>query len=893
MMNWIRRILNVFRTERLTRDIQREMAFHVAERTDALVAAGAAPAEAARQARRQLGHATTQREGTRDVDVATVLDSVVGDVRYAVRALRRTPGYTAVAVLSLALGIGANTAIFSVVNAVVLRTLPIRDPEQLTQITLDGSDFLTNPIWEQLRDRQSEFGQALAFGSHGFAVISGGESHRLDGTWVSGDYFSVLGVGAILGRPIARGDDWRGCPPVAMLSYGYWQSEFGGRADVLGRPLMLDSHAFQIVGVAQPGFDGLQVGFASRVFVPICAEPISRGGSSALDRRSSWWLNIMARPSADMSLAALQARLTTVTPQVLAATLPQRLGANQQRNYLSRKLLAAPAPNGLSPLRKRYGHALYVLLGAVGLVLLIACANVANLLLARAAAREHELAIRSALGAGRSRIIRQLMAESTVLALSGAVLGVVLARVTSGALMALFSGLNQSVTLALPLDARVLGFTLGVAVLTGLIFGIAPAWRSALISPRASLAMGRQRSSASYARLTPAKLLVAAQVALLLPLLAGAGLMIGTLRNLTDMDPGFDPRNVVLMNIDAARATGIAPEQRSRAYEDILARLQAIPGVTAASASDVTPVGTSFWNDLVSVAGYAPATFDDSIVDFNEVSPGYFATMRTPLTLGRDFTAEDGPGSPRVAIVNESMARKFFGGRNPIGQTMRIGQGPHMSPPVRVVGVVADTKYQSLREAATPIAYLALRQDDSYDPGFNFEMRTAGGVNAVRTAALAAVKDVNPGITASLTTLSDQLSRSLGLERVLARLSAIFGVLALGLAMIGLYGVMAYSVVRRRAEIGIRLALGASASGVRRLVLSDVARVVALGVIVGLGAAIFAMRTLTSVVYGVSPTDPRTMVAAVTVLAVIAAIAGYLPARRASREDPMLALRQE
>ena len=892
-MSWIRRVTNVFRPERLSRDIQREMDFHLEERTDDLVAAGASPESARREAVRRLGHSTTQRERARDMDVAAALDAFVSDVRYAFRALSRTPGYTIVAVLSLALGIGANTAIFSVVDAVMLRSLPVRNPEQLARILLGGADALTNPMWEQLRDAQSAFGQALAFGQHGFSVTTAGESRPLDGDWVSGDYFRVLGVGAAVGRAIDRADDWRGCPAIAMLSYAYWQSDFGGRPDVIGRSLVLDSHPFQVVGVAAEGFDGVEVGAPSRVFVPLCAEAVSRGKGSSLDRRSTWWLTLIARPAAGTTLAQLNARLATLSPRVLAAAAPQSLTAARQKEFLAMQFKAEPAPTGTSSVRTHYGHALYVLLGAVGLVLLIACVNVANLLLARAAAREHELAIRSALGAGRSRLVRQLLTESAVLAALGALLGLVLARLTTSALAALLASIGRRVTLVVHLDGRILAFTLGITLLTGLLFGLAPAWRSALVNPRASLTSNPRQMSGGQSRFTAAKLLVAAQVALLLPLLVGAGLMMATLRNLTRLDPGFQADGVVLMAVDAQHAQTLAKSRRASAYEDILARIRALPGVSSASASDITPIGTSSWNDFVAVDGYSPRSLDDSLANFNEISSDYFGTIRTRVLLGRDFSPGDRLGAPPAVIVNEALVRKFFRGQNPIGRVLRVGETTASAPPMQVVGVVEDAKYGSLRDPAPPTAYIALAQDSAADTGFNFEIRTTGGVNGIRAAALAAVHQVNSSLDVSFSSFEDQVSRSLGVERLLARLSTIFGALALGLAMIGLYGVMSYNVVRRRGEIGIRLALGASRAGVRRLVMRDVARVVLLGLAIGFVAVLYASRALKSAVYGLAPNDPVTIAVAIVALVSVAAIAGYLPARRASRGDPMLALRQE
>jgi predicted permease len=599
---------------------------------------------------------------------------------------------------------------------------------------------------------------------------------------------------------------------------------------------------------------------------------------------------MIGRPKPGVSAGQAQARLKVLAPAVFEATVPKGWKAEQQADYRRRSLETQPAANGLSNLRKQYREALMVLMAIVGMVLLIACANVANLLLARGAARQREIAIRIALGSGRGRLMRQLLTESMVLSLSGAALGILFAQWGAGLLVRLLSVGGATVFLDLSIDWRVLAFTAGVSILTALLFGMAPAWRGTAVSPQAAMkANGRGVIEGSKFGL--GKALVVVQVALSLVLVAGAGLMLSTFFRLETLDPGFDREHVLLVNVDLRNAN-YPQERRGAAMREMLEHLRAAPGVRSASVSNMTPVSGGFWNENLEVEGYTSKGREDTLVYFNEVSDRYFATLRTDLIAGRDFNDRDTPESPKVAIVNQTVAKKFFGGQNPIGKRFREEEGATMGPWVEIVGMVKDSKYGSLREDILPTAFTAASQDAT-PMWYTFELNAAGPPTAVISAAKSAVAEVNRDVTLQFKTLALQVDESLARERLLASLSGFFGALALALATIGLYGVMSYNIARRRNEIGIRMALGAEQARVLRMVLREVAMLIGLGLALGSIAALGATRFVESFLYGTRANDPWTLSLAAGFLALVAAIAGFLPARRASRLEPMNALREE
>ncbi len=893
-MAWYHRFLNTARPDPLSRELDRELEFHLAERVDELVAGGMSEAEARREARIRFGGAGVQKERARDRDLLPWLESLVADLRYALRSLRSNPGFAVVAVLSLGLGIGANTAIFSLVDAVMLRSLPVSRPEELVQVNMGDPGIIdfSNPLWEELRDRQEVFSGAFAYSDQRFDLAGGGEVRPVEGTWVSGGFFGTLGVAPAAGRLLTAGDDFRGCPAVAVLGHGFWQSAYGGARNAVGRSISLNGHPFQIVGVAQPGFTGVEVGRVPQVFAPLCAKAVVDGGDGGLDQHSTWFLRIVGRRAEGVTEAGARARLAALAPAVFGATVPADWDERGKQQYLRSKLDVVPAATGYSSLRLQYRDALLAMTVVVGLVLLIACANVANLLLARAAARRREMAIRLAIGAGRGRLVRQLLTESLVLALLGGALGLVFAKWASGLLVRLLSTRSNAVQLDLAVDGRLLAFTLAVATGTAVLFGLAPAWRSTRVDPQAAMQATSRSVTEGRSRFSAGKLLVVGQIALSLVLVLGAGLMLGTFRRLVTLDPGFRSEGVLLASLNL-RGTGIPRERLPQVKEEILAAVRATPGVRSASASTITPVSASSTNGRVEVEGYVPKGRGDTEVFFNTVSDGYFATLGTPLLAGRDFGPGDVSGSEPVAVISEAMARKFFGGANPVGR--RIGLVDPLSPgrSLSVVGVVANTKYLSLREGSVPLVYLPLAQDRDSPPWLSLVLRTNGPPAELVPAVTAAVGGIDRDIRLRYATLKEQVDGSLTMERLLAMLSGFFGGLALLLAAVGLYGTMAYSVARRRTEIGIRIALGAARARVVRLVLGEVGKMVLVGLALGALVAAVMVRRVAPFLFGMAPSDPATWALSALTLALAAAAAGALPAWRAARLDPMESLREE
>ena len=893
-MSWLRRLFNLLRSNRHSRDLDRELRFHIAERTDDLVAAGMHRTLAELEARRRFGNYGGQKERARDVDIFAWLASFADDVRYAMRSMRHNPALTAVAVLSLGLGIGANAAVFTLIDAVMLRSLPVSHPEQLVQVTMpNGNSVFTNPIWEQVRDHQTVLGSVFAYGNAGVNLTTVGEERPAVGSLVSGGYFPGLGLVPAAGRLLGPTDDSRGCAAIVVLSYGFWQSHFGGDAGAVGRVLELSGHPFTIVGVGPPAFSGLVVGYETQLFMPLCAEAVLRGKGSALDARSTWWLYVLARPKPGLTDAQVNAGLQSIAPGVFGATVPPNLRADRVQNYLKTTFGIIPADRGISFLRKQYSTALIALMVIAGLVLIIACANVANLLLARAAARQREMAIRVAIGAARGRIVRQLLTESIALSAAGSILGLLLARWGARALVALLSPADSPIFLDLSVDGRVLAFGVAIAAATGLAFGLAPAWRAARVPPSSALKANARGTLEGGGRgpLSASKALVITQIAASLTLVVGAGLLLGTFRTLARADLGFKPDNVLLAYI---HQPGTRTNDALLALQrETLARLRALPGVASASLSNLTPLGGGTWNEEMIVPGYTPTSPGTEVSWFNSVSDGYFKTMDTPMLAGRDFNTEDRPRSQRVAIVNETMARQFFKTLDVLGRQFQMQEGKHDSPIIQIVGLVKDAKYQSLRETPQPTVYLALSQDTGLFARVNVELRAAGSAVAIEPAVKAALADVEPRTTESFETLSTQIADSMKQEQLLAALSALFGALALLLAMLGLYGVVSYNVARRRSEIGVRMALGAGQRRVAGMVMREVCVMVIVGLAVGIGLASGATRLLSSFLFGLGAMDPATFGAAIGLLAAVALVAAYMPARRAARVDPMDALREE
>ncbi|MDR3703864.1 MAG: ABC transporter permease [Candidatus Sulfopaludibacter sp.] len=890
MGDFLRRLRFLFFAGRFDRDLAEEMRLHMEMRAADNRDAGQSSSEAAAAARRQFGNATRLREVSREAWGWTMLDNLGKDIAYGARALTANPGFTATAVLSLALGIGANTAIFSIINAVMLRTLPVADPKALVQIHMgDGDDDEVNTlIWDQIRDRQQSFSGTLAFSTEPFDLADGGETHPAQGMWVSGDFFRVLGVPAMIGRGFTAADDRRGGGPdgaVAVVSYGFWQRNFSGDRGVIGKTIHLNRQPFVIVGVTPPWFTGLDIDRSFDVAVPIGSLGLLHPNAAA-DPIHYWWLRMMGRIPVGQTLQQADDRLRAVTPDILRATMPTGRSAQDQADYLKTRYRLAPAALGFSLTRARYQTALPVLMSTVGLVLLIACANIANLLLARAAARRRELAVRMAIGASRFRVVRQLMTESLLLAALGTAAGFLFAMWGSRVLVRMLSTAGNPIDIDTSPDLRMLAFTVAAGILTALLFGLAPAIRATRIGLNHALKENERGSVQGFSRFHLGTALVAAQVALSLVLLAGAGLFLGTLRNLLTVDSGFDRHNILMVGATLPQAT--TAQQRNQIYGELLDRFRALPGVVSAATNQLAPIGRQGWASPVKVEGYTPQSRRDSVVFFNRVSSRYFATMRTPLLMGREFSEHDDLNSAPVIVINEETARKFFGAANPLGKTIGV---PDICQVCQVIGVVKDTKYNRLDEASRTIAYLALTQDPDPSPDVRYAIRSAGAVESLIPSLRASVAGVDPNISLEFRNFDTQVKESLVQPRMVALLSTIFGSLALLLAMVGLYGATAYSVVRRRGEIGIRMALGAQRQSVVWLMLRDVAMIGAAGMAAGLAVSIVASRLVKSLLYGIRPNDPVELAAAAILLAAAIALAAYIPARRAARLDPMSALR--
>ncbi|MFI5210528.1 MAG: ABC transporter permease, partial [Gemmatimonadales bacterium] len=801
---------------------------------------------------------------------------------------------TITVVLSLALGIGANTAIFSLLNAVLLKTLPVSNPAELVQVTMgeEDGDVLTNPMWEELHRRQDVFTGAFAFGDQTFNLSTGGVARPVPANYVGGDFFTTLGLAPAAGRLLNGADVFRGCPPVVVLGHGFWQSEFAGQADAVGRTLTLDGHPFEIIGVAPPGFFGVEVGRFNQIYTPLCAEAVVQGKNSALDRRSTWFLQVVGRPKPGLPLAQVGARLAAISQGVFGATVPANWDADGQASYAKRHFEARPAATGLSDLRLRYRPALFMLMAVVAIVLLISCGNVANLLLARGTVRHREIAMRMALGASRGRLVRQMLTESLLLSLLGAATGFLFARWGSALLVRMLSDRGDDVWLDLSLDYRLLGFTIGVAVATGVLFGLMPAWRTTRVDPQVAMRAHGRGVLEGGTRFTLGKALVLAQVALSLVLVLGAALMLRTFHTLATIDPGFRREGILAVQMDLS-SSGYDDARVLGIQHQVLERLRLLPGVRSAASAVILPISGMGWNGGIGIPGQPVSdNIRERLSWFNRVSSDYFTTVGTQLKSGRDFGPGDLPGSARVAIISEAMARKYFPGTDPIGRQFTSEGGSGITT-YEVIGVAQDSRYRSLRDEPEPIVYLPEGQADESFQSVNILLRADGPPSALIPGIRRAVAEVDPRVSFTTLTITENLDRSLARERLLATLSGFFGALAILLALIGLYGTMSYSVARRRNEIGIRLALGADSRTVLGLVLGEVGRLVVIGVGIGAVAALAAGRLVTAFLYGVSATDPLTVVATIGMVVLVGLAAGAVPAWRAARLDPVAALRED
>jgi predicted permease len=827
----------------------------------------------------------------------------LADLRFGFRQLRLNPMFTLVAVLSLGLGVGANTAIFQLIDAIRLRALPVANPQELGYLDYaphskrsgwwsTRSATFTSVNWESVRKHQEAFSDVIAWSAKQFNLSTEGKARYAEGMLVSGDFFRTLGARAAVGRIFTAEDDQPGCgAPAAVIGYSFWESEFGQDPAITSRSIRLDGKLFPIIGVTAPEFFGVEIGNKFEVAVPICSDPMFwEPGKGHIPSRTAWWLSIMGRLKPGWTVERANAQIQAVSPAIMRESLPEEYRADDAKKFLANKLTVTPGGTGVSQLRRRYQDPLWILFATTGLVLLIACANLANLMLARATAREREIAVRQAMGASRWRLVSQLLSESMLLALLGAGLGAGLAALLSRCLVAFLTTERNRMFVGLSLDWRVLGFTAGIAVLTCLLFGLVPALRATRVAPASVIRASGRGLTAGREKFSLRRLLVVAQVAMSLVLLAGALLFVRSLQKLLAIDPGFRPEGIVAVSVDY-RAAHFPKDRILDIHRQTLEKLRERTGATSAGQVDMTPVGGGGWDQNAWEPGYGGPKLD---VLFNRAGPGYFRTMGVAFVTGRDFNERDTLTSPKVAIVNEQFANKIFQGKNPIGRTFKreeFGNTPDSQ--FVVVGLVRNTKYYELREDFQPIAFVPETQNEQPGMGATFVLRTNAPLGEFYRRSVSALAEIHPALGVDFTVLTTQIQQTLMRDRLMATLAGAFGLLAAVLSVLGLYGVIAYMVARRRNEIGVRIALGATRGRVIGLVLQEAILLLAAGLAIGLGLAAWVGQAAASLIYGLKPRDPLTLGSAVMLLAIVALIASYEPAWRASRLQPMDALREE
>jgi predicted permease len=905
-MEWLRifvsRFLGLLRKRKLESDLDSELRSHIDTLTEENIRRGMSRAEARYAARREFGGLEQTKESYRDQRGLPFFETLAQDLRYAVRMLVKSPGFTAVTLLTLALGIGANTALFSLVNSVLLGNLPVRNPQELVVVKYTDSrsqqaneDF-SYPMYQAIRDKNTLFANVLTRSGVDFNASYGEQSERAVGEMVSGNYFETLGVQPFFGRLIGPEDDRTpGAHPVAVLSYGYWQRRFGSDPAIVGKDITLNNNPIRVIGITPPGFYGTELARNPDIRVPMMMATVFRPvPANRMQSARHRWLTVLARRKPEVTVAQAQASLDILYHQVLSAEL-QELGstvnAHDKERALASRIQLEPGNQGFAHLRGEMERPLLLMFSVTGIVLLVACANLANLLLARNAKRKQEISVRLAIGAGRGRLIRQWLTESLLLSVLGGCAGIVVAYWAKTALLG-FLPANFSANLHAPMDLRVLGFALIASLVTGLLFGLAPAMQ--LSQTGVSLALRDDSPSmASGERLFSLRsALIFLQVALSLPLLIGAGLFLHSLRNLRGVNTGFVKENVFLATLNPSM-NGYPQERIKSLYDDLLARVRTLPGVRAASLTTSSAISGSWDQEGVKVEGYQPGPDENMSPNAAVISPGYFRTMGIPFVEGRDFTEQDSSVRPKVAIINETMAHYFFGSKEPLGKKIGTNDDPKVPPDMEIIAVVKDAKYVHLSEAPRRHFYVPMAQEPRlFD--MTLQVRTVDDPEKIGDLVRAQVHDLDANLPLyATTTLEIQIDDSLTQERLLTWLSSLFGLLATLLASLGLSGVVAFSVARRTREIGIRMALGAQPGDILRNVVSHMALLVITGMAVGLAAAYGLSRLLGSMLFEVGSADPLAYAGACLLLGVIAALAAYLPAQRATQVDPVVALRYE
>jgi predicted permease len=905
-MSWISRLVGSLRKSKLEDNLDDELQFHIEMRTREFIAAGIEPDEARHRARRLFGNQLLLKERTRDLDTIGWLDTLWQDLRYAGRLVRKSPAFAAVVVITLALGIGANTAIFTLINAVMLQNLPVKDPGQLVLFydgidsgVYDGGrlhgDIFSYPSWEYFRDHNESFQGLCAFSQgsdrlvmHVTGTSDSGPKEQAQGHLVSGNYFAVLGVQAAIGRMLTSQDDRLAAPNVAVISYDFWRRRFNLDNSVVGKSVDLNGTMFHMVGVAPREFFGERVRTPPEFWLPLSRQPQVLQRESWLAKHDVAWLNMLGRLKPGVTVDRVQATLNTQLQQLYTSQAGTDVTPDRLRQIHEAHIQLKPGGRGISWMRVMYSEPLHLLMAVVALVLLIACANVATLFLARAPARSREMFARLALGASRGRLMRQLLTESLLFALLGGAAGIALAW---WGVKVLASMVNVTSVVNVQPDLGVLSVSLGLSLVTGIGFGLVPALRS---SRMAGMLRSFGRSSDfGMSKFNPAHALVILQVALACVLLVGAGLLTHSLLNLENQDLGFHRDNLLLMRTDA-RLAGYQPAGLLALYQQMQERLNALPGVLSAAIARYSPVSGTSSSSNFSIEGYAPPADKDMTVYHLGVGPRFFETLGTPLMLGRPIEPRDTPASPPVAVVNETFIREFLPKQNPIGRHFSLG-APFNPPGAEIIGVAADSKYYDLSKKPKPMAYFSAWQ------GYRREayvgellIRTSHDAAGAAAEIRQAIHQIDSRLPIwDVTTLQEQVDSSLHQERMITNLCSFFGLLALVLASIGLYGTIAYSVVRRTNEIGIRMALGAQRPQVLWMVLREAVVLVTLGLAFGLPLAMGATRWIKSFLFGTPPVDFAGIGAAILVMVAVSMLAGFLPARRATKVHPMDALRYE
>ncbi len=889
------RLRALFLRRQADAELDEELQFHLDLAVEQGLAQGLSVEDARYAALRSMQGLQQRKEECREARGVAFIENLMRDIIYAARVLRKSPIFTTTAVLSLTLGIGATTAIFQLLDAVRLQTLPVRDPQQLVEVRFQNPQFrdgsfdgayaeMTAPLFAEIRDHAAGLTGILAWGTADFAAGSGESFQPINGLYVSGNLFQTLGVQPYRGRLFTPDDDRRGCAASSVvLSHAFWMRRFGGRDSAIGSTLIVDSQPQVVIGVTPPEFFGIAVGERFDVASPLCTYD--------LERRDHWWLKVMGRLKPGWTLRQATAQLEAISPAVMQETQLTGYEPDVVRRYVQLKMKVDPASTGSSVLRENYQDPLWLLLTVSGIVLLIACANLANLLLARAGTREKEIAVRLALGASRGRMIRQLLTESVLLAAAGAILGGVLAQLLSHLLVTSLSTADNAIILDMHLDWRVLAFTALVAGLTCVLFGLAPALRATRAASGTGVNASARGNTAGRERFGLRRILVASQVALSLVLVVSALLFIRSLNNLMTMNVGFrqDGLLVAFANFNSLK---LPPPERLVFMKEILRQIRSVPGVDAAADTSNVPLRGGSWTLGVDGGGARGRVRTWS--KFTWVSDEYFRTMEIPLLSGRDLNDSDTAASAKVAVVNEKFLGQIMPGVNPLGRTFTtIAEPNYPATTYEIVGVVKDTKYDALRHEEPQIAYIPSSQHPAPGSWGNFVIHTRAQPTTLIPAVRQAILRTHPQINSMFSEMKRQVADSLVRERLIAQLTSFFGAVALLLAAIGLYGVLSYLTVRRAKEIGIRIALGSTRSRVVRMVVGEASVLVAAGLVVGVLLSLALGRLAASMLYGLRPSDPLTLAAGVVVMAAIAGVASGLPALRAARVDPMSALREE